>query len=129
MACLEQALINHQARSCDRMRIRNSTAVFFALVCMAAVAKAETNFAVNEQPENVSGAKALDRSCYVRAEDGAVHFYLEGPLRDGELPYLQGQPVIGTDGELVFRDEVPQSAIPPRILRAPACPPGKHHLS
>ena len=111
------------------MQIRNTTALFFALLWMAAAARAETNFAVNEQPENASGGKPLDRSCYVRAEDGEVHFYLEGPLRDGELPYLQGQPFIGTNGKLVFRDEVPQSAIPPRILRAPPCPPGKHHLS
>jgi hypothetical protein len=111
------------------MQIRNSAALLFALVWVTAPARAETNFAVNEQPENVSGAKPLDRSCYVRAEDGEVHFYLEGPLRDGELPYLQGQPFIGTDGKPVFRDEVPQSAIPPRILRAPLCPPGKHHLS
>jgi hypothetical protein len=112
------------------MQIRKSIALFFASVCIAAaIAKADTHYAMNEQLENASGAKALDRSCYVRAEDGEVHFYLEGPLRDGELPYLQGQPFIGAGGKLVFRDEVPQSAIPPRILRAPPCPPGKHHLS
>lgn len=111
------------------MHIRNPAASFFVLLWMAAAARAETNFVVNEQPGNASGAKPLDRSCYVRAADGEVHFYLEGPLRDGELPYLQGQPFIATNGELVFRDEVPQSAIPPRILRAPPCPPGKHHLS
>lgn len=112
------------------MQIRNSAALFLAVVSMGATAlRAETNYVVNEQPENVPGAKLLDRSCYVRAEDGAVRFYLEGPLRDGELPYLQGQPLIGTNGKLVFRDDVPQSAIPPRILRAPPCPAGKHHLS
>jgi hypothetical protein len=47
----------------------------------------------------------------------------------GKLPYLQGQPIIGADGGLVVRDEVPESSIPLRILRAPPCPPGKHHLS
>ena len=44
---------------------------------------------------------------YVREEDGLVRYYLEGPPRDGELPYLQGQPLIGADGRLVVRDEVP----------------------
>ena len=112
------------------MQIRNSTALFFASTCMvAAVATADTNDPMNRQPEKVSGARPLDRSCYVRAEDGTVRYYLDGPLRDGELPYLQGQPVVGSDGKLVIHDEVPQSAIPPRILRAPPCPPGKHHLS
>ena len=112
------------------MQIRYSVALFFASTCMvAAVATADTNDPMNLQPENASGARPLDRSCYVRAEDGEVHFYLEGPLRDGELPYLQSQPLIGADGKLVIRDEVPQSAIPPRILRAPPCPRGKHHLS
>ena len=76
-----------------------------------------------------TGAKPADKSCYVREENGEVHFYLDGPLRDGELPYLQGRPIAGADGKLAVRDEVPQSAIPPRILRAPPCPPGKHHLS
>jgi hypothetical protein len=85
--------------------------------------------AANEKPESDVGAKPLDRSCYVRDESGVVRYYLEGPLRDGELPYLEGQPIIGPDGRTVVRDEVPQSAIPPRILRAPPCPPGKHHLS
>jgi hypothetical protein len=112
------------------MQIRHSVALFVALAWVgAAAARGGTYSVMNEQPENASGAKPLDRSCYVRAEDGEVRFYLEGPLRDGELPYLQGQPLIGTDGKLVFRDEVPQSAIPPRILRAPPCPSGKHHLS
>jgi hypothetical protein len=83
---------------------------------------------LNGPPEDDTGAKPVDKSCYVRGEDGDVRYYLEGPLRDGELPYLQGQPIVGADGKLVVRDEVPQSAIPPRILRAPPCPPGKHHL-
>jgi hypothetical protein len=82
----------------------------------------------DEQAPNDAAAKPMDRSCYVREEDGLVRYYLEGPPRDGELPYLQGQPIIGVDGRLVVRDEVPESAIPPRILRATACPPGKHHL-
>jgi hypothetical protein len=86
-------------------------------------------WASNENPGNDTGAKPLDRSCYVREEDGLVRYYLEGPVRDGELPYLQGQPVTGPDGKMLVRDEVPESAIPPRILRAPPCPPGKHHLS
>jgi hypothetical protein len=79
---------------------------------------------VNDAP-----AQPLDRSCYVREEDGLVRYYLEGPLRDGELPYLQGQPVSGRDGQMVVRNEVPESAIPPRILHALPCPPSKHHLS
>jgi len=112
------------------MQIGNLVALFFASTCMAAaVARADTNDPMDRQPENVSGARPLDRSCYVRAEDGAVRYYLDGPMRDGELAYLQGQPVVGSDGKVVLRDEVPQSAIPPRILRAPPCPPGKHHLS
>jgi hypothetical protein len=86
-------------------------------------------WASKENPGNDTGAKPLDRSCYVREEDGLVRYYLEGPVRDGELPYLQGQPVTGPDGKMLVRDEVPESAIPPRILRAPPCPPGKHHLS
>ena len=85
--------------------------------------------ALNEQAPNDVGVKPLDRSCYVREEGGLVRYYLEGPPRDGELPYLQGQPIIGADGRLVVRDEVPESSIPLRILRAPPCPPGKHHLS
>ncbi len=111
-------------------RIRNSTAIFFA-VAMASVItpRTDTRAAFNEQPANDVGAKPLDRSCYVREEDGLVRYYLEGPPRDGELPYLQGQPIIAADGRLVVRDEAPQSSIPPRILRAPPCPPGKHHLS
>jgi hypothetical protein len=87
------------------------------------------SWASNEKPANDAGAKPLDRSCYVREADGLVHYYLEGPLRDGELPYLQGQPITGRDGNVVVRNEVPESAIPPRILRAPPCPPGKRHLS
>ena len=95
-----------------------------------AVLTAETSAALNEIPKAGSdaAAKPSDRSCYVRDEDGSVRYYLEGPLRDGELPYLQGQPITGADGKLVVRSEVPESDIPPRILRAPPCPPGKHHL-
>jgi hypothetical protein len=85
--------------------------------------------ALDEQAPNDAVAKPLDRSCYVREENGLVRYYLEGPPRDGELPYLQGQPIIGADGRRVVRDEAPQSSIPLRILRAPPCPPGKHHLS
>ena len=79
-------------------------------------------------PGNAGDPQPADRSCYVRGQDGLVRYYLEGPLRDGELPYLQGQPITEADGRVVARDEVPASAIPPRILRAPPCPPGKHHL-
>ena len=89
----------------------------------------DTWAALDEQAPNDVRVKPLDRSCYVREEDGLVRYYLEGPPRDGELPYLQGQPIIGTDGRLVLRDEVPESSIPLRILRASPCPPGKHHLS
>ena len=89
----------------------------------------DTWAALIEQPATDAGVKPLDRSCYVREEDGLVRYYLEGPPRDGELPYLQGQPIIGADGGLVVRDEVPGSSIPLRIMRAPPCPPGKHHLS
>jgi hypothetical protein len=99
-------------------------------MAMSAVsARTDAWAALNEQPANDAAAKPLDRSCYVREEDGLVRYYLEGPPRDGELPYLQGQPIIGADGRLVVRDEVPRSSIPLRILRAPPCPPGKHHLS
>jgi hypothetical protein len=87
------------------------------------------SWASNEKPGNDAGAKPLDRSCYVREEDGLVRYYLDGPLRDGELPYLQGQPITGADGKVVVRNEVPEAAIPQRILRAPPCPLGKHHLS
>lgn len=114
------------------MQIRYSAAIFFVVAAASAavlLARADTRQALSEQPGNEAGGKPLDRSCYVREGDGAVRYYLEGPLHDGELPYLQGRPVIGTDGKPVVRDEVPQSAIPPRILRAPPCPPGKHHLS
>lgn len=91
--------------------------------------RAESSAAVTERPGNDAAAKPLDRSCYVREEDGMVRYYLEGPLRDGELAYLQGQPMTAADGRIVVRDEVPDGDIPPRILRAPPCPPGKHHLS
>jgi hypothetical protein len=96
-----------------------------------AVPRADSWAALNEAPQPVNDAPAqpLDRSCYVRGEDGLVRYYLEGPLRDGELPYLQGQPVSGRDGQMVVRNEVPESAIPPRILHALPCPPSKHHLS
>ena len=91
---------------------------------------ANTRAALNDTPKpgDDGDTKPLDRSCYARGEDGLVRYYLEGPPRDGELPYLQGQPVGGPDGKIVSRDEVPESGIPPRILRAPPCPPGKHHL-
>ena len=112
------------------MPVRNSSAIFFAAAIASVVTSTtHTWAALNEQPANDAAAKPLDRSCYVREEDGLVRYYLEGPPRDGELPYLQGQPIIGVDGRLVVRDEVPGSSIPQRILRAPPCPPGKHHLS
>ena len=110
--------------------IRYSAAILTAVVVSTAtaIALADTG-AANDKPGNDASAKPLDRSCYVREEDGLVRYYLEGPLRDGELPYLQGQTVTGADGKVVVRNEAPESAIPPRILRAPPCPPGKHHLS
>jgi len=112
------------------MPVRNSSAIFFAAAIASVVTStADTWAALNEQPTNDAAAKPLDRSCYVHEADGLVRYYLEGPPRDGELPYLQGQPIIGADGGLVVRDEVPLSSIPLRILRAPPCPPGKHHLS
>jgi hypothetical protein len=108
------------------MRIQNLTALCFIAAWLAmGVARAD----LNEPPENDTGAKPADKSCYVRQENGEVRFYLEGPLRDGELPYLEGRPIAGADGKLAIHEEIPQSAIPPRILRAPPCPPGKHHLS
>jgi hypothetical protein len=107
------------------MRIQYLTALCFIGAWLAmGVARAD----LNDPPEDDAGAKPADKSCYVRGEDGDIRYYLDGPLRDGELPYLQGRPIMGADGKLVLRDEVPQSAIPPRILRAPPCPPGKHHL-
>jgi hypothetical protein len=93
-----------------------------------AASSADTSAALNEQAPNDAGVRPLDRSCYVREGDGLVRYYLEGPPRDGELPYLEGQPIIGADGGLVVRDEVPETSIPLRILRASPCPPGKHHL-
>ena len=102
--------------------------MFFAMAIGAVSPSTDTWAALDEHAPSDVRVKPLDRSCYVR-EDGLVRYYLEGPPRDGELPYLQGQPLIGTDGRLVVRDEVPESSIPPRILRAPPCPPGKHHLS
>ena len=108
------------------MRIQDLTALCFIAVWLAiGVARAD----LNEPREGDDAAKPADKSCYVREENGEVRFYLDGPLRDGELPYLQGRSIAGPDGKLAMRDEVPQSAIPPRILRAPPCPPGKHHLS
>ena len=108
------------------MRIQHLMALCFIAAWMAMeVARAD----LNEPPRDGAGAKAADKSCYVREENGEVRFYLDGPLRDGELPYLQGRPIAGADGKLAVRDEVPQSAIPPRIMRAQPCPPGKHHLS
>lgn len=114
-------------------RMRYPTAILVAVVVVVAwmaVSKADTGAASNEttKPGGDAAAKPSDKSCYVRQEDGLVRYYLEGPLRDGELPYLQGQPITGADGKMVLRDEVPQSDIPPRILRAPPCPPGRHHL-
>ena len=111
------------------MQIRYPAALFILAWIVAASTRADSLLAVNQDPESDSGARAMDRSCYVREEDGGVRYYLDGPLRDGELPYLQGQPIVGTDGKLVLRGDVPRSAIPPRILRAPPCPPGKLHLS
>ena len=78
---------------------------------------------------NDSGAKPFDRSCYVREADGLVRYYLEGPLREGELPYLQGLPITEPDGKVVVRNAIPKSNIRARILQALPCPPGKHHLS
>ena len=112
-------------------RIRYSNAIFLAAaVAWMTLPTADSRAALRETPRPGTDGedKPLDKSCYVR-EDGLVRYYLEGPLRDGELPYLQGQPVTGPDGRTVVRDEVPESAIPPRILHAPPCPPGKHHLS
>ncbi len=109
-------------------RLWNSTAIFFATAIGAVSPWTSIWAALNEQTPNDVGAKPLDRSCYVREEDGLVRYYLEGPLRDGKLPYLQGQPIIGADARLVVRDEAPESSIPLRILRATPCPPGKHHL-
>jgi hypothetical protein len=114
--------------------IRFSTALLLAGTVAwtaAAVPGADTQAALNEtpKPENDVATKPSDRSCYVRQADGLVRYYLDGPLRDGELAYLQGQPITGPDGKPVVRTEVPRSDIPPRILRAPPCPPGKHHLS
>jgi hypothetical protein len=111
------------------MKMENLTAGFCALAMWATSPSTDTWAALNEQAPNDISVKPLDRSCYVREEDGLVRYYLEGPPRDGELPYLQGQPIIGADGGLVVRDEVPGSSVPLRILRAPPCPPGKHHLS
>jgi hypothetical protein len=103
--------------------------MFFAMAIGAVSPSTGTWAARDEQAPNDFGVKPLDRSCYVQEEDGLVRYYLEGPPRDGELPYLQSQPIIGADVRLVVRDEVPGSSIPLRILRAPPCPPGKHHLS
>ena len=111
------------------MKMQNLTAGFCALAMWATSPSTDIWAALNEQPANDAAAKPMDRSCYVREEDGLVRYYLEGPPRDGELPYLQGQPIIGADGGLVVRDEVPGSSIPLRIMRAPPCPPGKRHLS
>ena len=111
--------------------IRYSAAIFTAVVMAStatALALADIG-ASNEEPGNDAGAKPFDRSCYVREEDGLIRYYLEGPPRDGELPYLQGLPITGADRKVVVRNEVPESAIPPRILHAPPCPQGKHHLS
>jgi hypothetical protein len=113
-------------------RVRYSGAILLVVVvAWVAMPAANSRAALNDtpRPENDGETKPADRSCYVRGEDGLVRYYLEGPLRDGELPYLQGQPVTGPDGKVVVRNEIPESAIPPRILRAPPCPPGKHHLS
>jgi hypothetical protein len=111
------------------MRIKYSAALFFSAVWITmGVARADGRLALNAQPGNDAGAKPPDRSCYVRDEDGNIRYYLEAPLRDGELLWLQGQPVIGADGKLVARDDVPQSAIPPRILRSPPCPAGHGSL-
>jgi hypothetical protein len=81
-------------------------------VALAVTPRTDAWAALNEQPANDVGVKPLDRSCYVREEDGLARYYLEGPPRDGELPYLQGQPIIGADGRPIVRDEVPQSSIP-----------------
>lgn len=110
--------------------IRYAAAIFTAVVLSTAtaIALADTG-ASNDKRGNDAGAKPYDRSCYVREEDGLVRYYLEGPPRDGELPYLQGLPITEADRKVVVRNEVPESAIPPRILQAPPCPPGKHHLS
>jgi hypothetical protein len=120
---------------CDVARvsaaIRYSTAIFTAVVVAwtaTAIPLADIGTS-SDKPGNDAGAKPFDRSCYVREEDGLVRYYLEGPPREGELPYLQGLPITGADRKVVVRNEVPQSAIPPRILQAPPCPPGKHHLS
>ena len=114
-----------------------SKAIRYSAAILTAVVVAWTGTAIpladigapNDKPGNGAGARPLDRSCYVREEDGLVRYYLEGPPREGELPYLQGLPIIGAERKAVVRNEVPESAIPPRILQAPPCPPGKHHLS
>jgi hypothetical protein len=111
--------------------IRHSTAVLTAVVVAwtgTASPLADVG-ASNDKRGNDAGAKPFDRSCYVREEDGLVRYYLEGPLREGELPYLQGLPITGPDGKVVVRNEIPKSNIPARILQALPCPPGKHHLS
>jgi hypothetical protein len=64
--------------------------------------------ASNDKRGNDAGAKPFDRSCYVQEKDGLVRYYLEGPLREGELPYLQGLPITGPDGKVVVRKRNPQ---------------------
>jgi hypothetical protein len=81
--------------------------------------------ASNDKHGNDAGAKPSDRSCYVREEDGLVRYYLEGPPREGELPYLQGLPITGADGKVVVRNEIPESAIPARILQGASLPAGQ----
>jgi hypothetical protein len=41
--------------------------------------------AVGEDPEAVVINKPIDRSCFIRGEDGTLRYYLDGPMRDGEL--------------------------------------------
>jgi hypothetical protein len=81
-----------------------------------------------ENAMNTPPPASADHSCYVRGDNGSIRYYLDGPPRDGELAFLQGQPITESTGKVVVRNEAPESDIPPRILRAQPCPPGKHHL-
>ena len=103
--------------------IRFSIAIFAAgIVAWTTLGIADTRAVFNETapPGNDPAAKPFDRSCYVRDDDGEVRYYLEGPLRDGELPYLQGQPISGQTARWRY-GRVPRIRYPAAHLAGASC--------
>jgi hypothetical protein len=63
--------------------------MFFAMAIGAVSPSTNTWAALDVQAPNDFGVKPLDRSCYVREEDGLVRYYLEGRHATGNCPIFR----------------------------------------